>query len=58
MTNQPKSEERDIHEAELDQKIETRDGLASAIRARFAPLGGVELKLPPRGPMREPPRFD
>ena len=32
--------------------------LANAIRARFAPLGGVELELPPRGPMREPPGFD
>ncbi len=32
--------------------------LARSIRARFAPLGGVELELPPRGPGREPPRFD
>ena len=32
--------------------------LASIIRARFAPLGGVELELPPREPAREPPRFD
>ena len=32
--------------------------LAEAIRARFAPLGGVELELPPREPMREPPKFD
>lgn len=32
--------------------------LASLIRARFAPLGGVELDLPQRGPMRDPPRFD
>ncbi|MDE3258425.1 MAG: plasmid stabilization protein [Gemmatimonadota bacterium] len=29
--------------------------LARAIRARFAPLGGVELQIPPRDPMREPP---
>ncbi len=34
------------------------DNLASAIRARFAPFGGVELELPPREPMREPPNFD
>ena len=34
------------------------ESLASAIRARFAPLGGVELELPPRGPMREPPSFE
>ena len=32
--------------------------LASALRTRFAPLGGVELELPPRPPMREPPRFE
>ena len=28
--------------------------LASLIRARFGPLGGVDLELPPR----EPPQFD
>jgi plasmid stability protein len=32
--------------------------LVAAIRNRFAPLGGVELELPPRGPAREPPRFE
>ena len=32
--------------------------LASAIHARFAPLGGVDLDTPLREPMREPPRFD
>ena len=32
--------------------------LAEAIRARIAPLGGVDLELPPRGPGREPPSFD
>ena len=32
--------------------------LAEAIRAHFAPLGGVELEIPPRGPMREPPDFE
>ena len=31
--------------------------LARAIRARFAPLGGVELDVPPRDPMRDPPRL-
>ena len=31
--------------------------LARAIRARFASLGGVELDIPPREPMREPSRF-
>jgi len=32
--------------------------LATAIRARVAPLGGVTLDLPPREPMRDPPLFD
>ena len=31
--------------------------LAAAIRSRVAALGGVELDLPPRDPMREPPHF-
>ena len=31
--------------------------LAAFTRECFAPLGGVELELPPRGPMREPPYF-
>lgn len=35
-----------------------KENLAAAIRALFAPLGGVELELPPREPMREPPKFD
>jgi plasmid stability protein len=32
--------------------------LASAIRARIAPLGGVDLDSPHREPMPEAPRFD
>ena len=35
-----------------------RRNLASAIRARITPLGGVDLEFPPRGPGREPPSFD
>ncbi|WP_244613502.1 hypothetical protein [Methylosinus sp. Ce-a6] len=31
--------------------------LGQAIHARFAVIGGVELELPTRGPMREPPSF-
>ena len=31
--------------------------LARAIGDRFAPLGGVELELPSREPMRDPPQF-
>lgn len=36
----------------------TEEGLGSLIRDRFAPLGEFELELPPREPMREPPRFE
>ena len=32
--------------------------LAAAIRRRMAPLGGVDLDIPERAPMREPPGFD
>ena len=31
--------------------------LATFTRECFAPLGGVELELPQRGPMHEPPDF-
>ena len=41
----------------VERKTPPRN-LASAIRARIAPLGGVDLELPPRGPGREPPSFD
>ena len=51
-------EARDILRAALEEDSPTGKDLASVIRARFAPLGGVELELPPREPMREPPRFD
>ena len=37
---------------------EPAKGLGTAIHELFKPFGGVELELPPRGPMREPPRFD
>ncbi len=30
--------------------------LAEAIRARFRPLGGVELRLPARDAIRDPPK--
>ena len=51
-------EARDILRAALDDESSTVKDLASAIRARFEPLDGVELDLPARGPIREPPRFD
>ena len=32
--------------------------LYERVRARFAPLGGVELEVPAREAMRAPPRFE
>ena len=32
--------------------------LGTAIHELFRPLGGVDLEIPPREPMRDPPRFD
>ena len=51
-------EARDILRMALNHQQREQENLASAIRARFAPLGGVELEIPPRSPMRKPPRFD
>ena len=51
-------EARFILRAALYEDSPAGTNLASAIRARFAPLGGVELELPPREPLRNSPRFD
>lgn len=49
-------EARHILRAALAQDMTTARNLAEAIRRRFAPLGGVKLRLPEREPMREPPK--
>ncbi|MYD99733.1 MAG: plasmid stabilization protein [Alphaproteobacteria bacterium] len=51
-------EVRDILQTELNRQPAAPENLATTIRARFAPLGGADLDLPPRSPMRKPPRFD
>lgn len=51
-------EAREILRSALNSDPRQATNLAAAIRARFAPLGGVELPEIPREPMREPPRFD
>lgn len=51
-------EARDILRAALNRESRHPTNLAAAIRARFAPLGGVDLPEVPRQPMREPPDFD
>jgi len=49
------AEARAILEAVLSASEEDQTDLATFARALFAPLGGVELKLPPREAAREPP---
>lgn len=51
-------EARQILRAALVEKIAAPTNLFAAIRRRIAPLGGVELKIPRRRSMREPPAFD
>ena len=49
-------EARNILRAALAEDRMTSGNLAEAIRRRFEPLGGVDLALPAREPMREPPK--
>ena len=51
-------EARDILRSALNREPTRKGSLAASIRARFAPLGGVELPVIPREPTREPPFFD
>lgn len=52
-------EARSILRAALTSEPQARTGaaLVKAIRARVEPFGGIELELPPRESMREPPDF-
>jgi len=49
-------EAREILRREMGEDAPARN-LAAAIRARIAPFGGVDLAIPSREPLREPPRF-
>lgn len=51
-------EARDILRSALNREPSLQGDLATAIRARFAPLGGMELPTVPREPMRAPPSFE
>jgi plasmid stability protein len=50
-------EARDILRTALAHEPTQHGNLADAIRRRIEPLGGVDLPLPARGPMRDPPDF-
>lgn len=49
-------EARHILRAALIEDTKVLPNLADTIRRRFRPLGGVELRLVPREPMRKPPK--
>jgi antitoxin FitA len=47
-------EAREILKSALSRAEEEPTDLGEAIRSIFGPLGGVELDIPPRGPIRDP----
>ncbi|HQT65919.1 MAG TPA: plasmid stabilization protein [Acidocella sp.] len=51
-------EARDIIRSALNHEPKRQANLATSIRTRFAPLGGVELPALPRDAMREPLSFE
>src|ERR1051326_1774992 len=50
-------EARQIIEESVRAKKKKRLNLAEEIHKIVAPVGGIELDLPPRQPMRDPPDF-
>ena len=42
----------------VEREAAPTKGLGTAFHELFKPFGGVELEVPPREPMREPPQFD
>ncbi|MBV8210412.1 MAG: plasmid stability protein [Burkholderiaceae bacterium] len=50
-------EARDILRAALSAQPPRTRTLVDSIRARIEPLGGVELEIPPREPIREPSKL-
>lgn len=51
-------EARDILRAALSTETARGNSLIEAIRTRVEPLGGIELDLPARDAIRNPPEFD
>lgn len=50
-------EARSIIREAVEREKDSTD-LATTLRNRFGPLGGVELEIPQRAPIPEPPRLD
>lgn len=51
-------EAREILKKELAVAPGPAESLVDVFRRRFGPENGVDLEIPPRGPMREPPTFE
>jgi plasmid stability protein len=51
-------EAREILRSALTTSTPAKGNFADAIRQRFAKLGGIELQLPRRDPIRRAPEFD
>lgn len=51
-------EVRNILRTALCEDTGTSSQLGTAMHEIFRPFGGVDLEIPAREPMREPPRFD
>ncbi|MFN8550715.1 MAG: hypothetical protein U0103_04440 [Candidatus Obscuribacterales bacterium] len=51
-------EVRFILRAALSAEQAKESNLSDRIRKRFKPLGGLELRLPERAPIRNPPTLD
>ena len=49
-------EARHILRGALAATAAPQRNLAESVRLRFKPLGGVDIRLPAREPMREPPK--
>jgi antitoxin FitA len=49
-------EARTLLRLALRDRVPATGNLADAIRSRFRRLGGVDLRLPAREPIREPPK--
>ena len=51
------AEVREILSEAVNSTPRPRKGLGTRIHERFKAIGGIDLELPKRGPMREPPTF-
>jgi len=51
-------EARDILRTTLASERRTSRNLVQSIRRRFTAIGGIELDIPSREPIRKPPEFD